>query len=199
VTFTRTVGGGRCRVRPFSQGSAPARSRFLAGALPFPTTRVGWLLLTAPGAETRSGGIGPQGSRAASPRTASAASGNVCPARRGHGSHADLDRALPVDPGAASALTDTYPGGPHSARRVSVKSGQAPGGPGHMGGCIPVSGPHPCYGPDSAAHIKGSASPEKKLPLWEINVPAPRMGIPSSVWPMTGASNTTLPVNITPG
>jgi hypothetical protein len=56
-----------------------------------------------------------------------AASGTVCPARRGHGTHADLHRALPVDPGVAPALTGTNPGGPHSARRVSVKSGQAPG------------------------------------------------------------------------
>jgi len=63
----------------------------------------------------------------------------------------------------------------------------------------PRLGPHPCYGPDSAAHINGTSSPEKKLPLWEINLASPRMGIPSGVWSMTTASNTCLPVNITPG
>ena len=39
------------------------------------------------------------------------------------------------------------------------------GGRGHMGECIPLSGPHPCYGPDNAAHTKGVVSPENPQAL----------------------------------
>ena len=40
------------------------------------------------------------------------------------------------------------------------------------------SGPHPSYGPDSAAHTKGVVSPEKKFPLWEIKFVNSVTGIP---------------------
>src|SRR5262249_4625868 len=116
----------------------------------------------------------------------------------GHGTHADLHRALPVDPGAASALTGTNPGGPHSAPRGSVTFGQAPGNwaPGRV---HPRLGAHPCYGPDNAAHTTPVKSPGKKLPLWEIKLVNSRIGTPSGLWSTTTASNTSLPVNITPG
>ena len=61
-----------------------------------------------------------------------------------------------------------------------------------MGECIPPSGPHPCYGPDNAAQIKGVVSPEKKLPLWEIKLVNSMPGIPSGETLMTTASNTCL-------
>jgi len=62
-----------------------------------------------------------------------------------------------------------------------------------------LSGPHSCYGPDNAGHTTAAKSPEKKLPLSEIMLVNSMMGIPSGEWSTTTASNTCLPVNITPG
>ena len=98
----------------------------------------------------------------------------------------------------APALIGTYPGSLYSTRWMSVKSGQAQRTWAY-GRVHPPSGPHPCYGPDNAAHTKGVVSPEKKLPLWEIKLVNMMMGIPSGLWSTTTASNTCLPANITPG
>ena len=146
---------------------------------------------------TRHGMAASPGSRDLSPWLPARGAAGTTPA----GSPAQRCRTPPCAPPGRRPPVPAPPAqaGNRTAPRGCPSHRIRPRGPRHMGACIPLPGPHPCYGPDSAAHTKGAVSPEKKLPLWEIKLVNMMSGIPSGLWSTTTASNTCLPANITPG